>query len=240
MESEKVKEIKDSIQRKINRAEKSGDDFVNCVSVDVLKMYLTLINELESENERLKKDCADIADDYQEMGGFYYEEAQKNQQLKDKVAELESENKELRVVVDIANERTYRKKFTDEWRKEYQKELDKQGNGHIAGHPDFDLVYKLYFEQKDRIAELENEVEDRKAEVLHLQEYGKKLIMETELKRFVERLKNKLFKFFQDNEGLDGKISVGILYVDVIGVEAKDGTIISLGLIDKLLKEYEK
>lgn len=75
------------------------------------------------------------------------------------ISELESENKELRVVTDIANERTYRKKFTDEWRKEYQKELDKQGNGHIAGHPDFDLVYKLYFEQKDRIAELEKDKE---------------------------------------------------------------------------------
>ena len=56
---------------------------------------------------------------------------------------------------------------------------------------------------------------------------------------FAERLKNKLFDFFQDNEGLDGKISVGSLYVDVIGVEAEDGTIISLGLINKLLKEYE-
>ena len=75
------------------------------------------------------------------------------------ISELESENKELRVVTDIANERTYRKKFTDEWRKEYQKELDKQGNGHIAGHPDFDLVYKLYFEQKERIAELEEDKE---------------------------------------------------------------------------------
>ena len=75
------------------------------------------------------------------------------------INELESENKELRVVTDIANEREYRKKFTDEWRKEYQKELDKQGNGHIAGFPDFDLVYKLYFEQKDRIAELERENE---------------------------------------------------------------------------------
>ena len=75
------------------------------------------------------------------------------------INELESENKELRVVTDIANEREYRKKFTDEWRKEYQKELDKQGNGHIAGYPDFDLVYKLYFEQKDRIAELEKENE---------------------------------------------------------------------------------
>ena len=60
------------------------------------------------------------------------------------------------------------------------------------------------------------------------------------LKQFAEKLKNKLFEFFQDNEELDGKISVGPLYVDVIGVEAKDGTIISLGLIDELLKEYVK
>ena len=60
------------------------------------------------------------------------------------------------------------------------------------------------------------------------------------VKEFAEKVKNKLFEFFQDNEELDGKISVGVLYVDVIGVEAKDGTIISLGLIDKLLKEYEK
>ena len=72
------------------------------------------------------------------------------------VNELESENKELEVLVDISNEREYRKKFIEEWRKEYQKELDKQGKGHIAGFPDFDLVYKLYFEQKDRIAELED------------------------------------------------------------------------------------
>ena len=59
------------------------------------------------------------------------------------------------------------------------------------------------------------------------------------VKEFTDKLKIKLFESFQDNEELDGKISVGVLYVDVIGVEAKDGTIISLGLIDKLLKEYE-
>ena len=75
------------------------------------------------------------------------------------INELKSENKKLRNVINIANEREYRKKFNDEWRKEYQKELDKQCNGHIAGHPDFDLVYKLYFEQKDRIAELKSENE---------------------------------------------------------------------------------
>lgn len=125
---------------------------LKCNIDEMHKDALNLINKLE-------KDCTDIANDYQEMGKFYNEEAEKNEQLKDKVTELESENKELRVVVDIANERTYRKKFTDEWRKEYQKELDKQGNEHIAGYPDFDLVYKLYFEQKDRIAELKSENE---------------------------------------------------------------------------------
>ena len=117
MNSEKVKEIKKSLQQEIHLTEYVDSAYSENVSLDLLKDVLTLIKELESEN------------------------------------------KELRVVTDIANERTYRKKFTDEWRKEYQKELDKQGNGHIAGHPDFDLVYKLYFEQKDLIAELKSENE---------------------------------------------------------------------------------
>lgn len=68
---------------------------------------------------------------------------------------------------------------------------------------------------------------------------GCKLVELNAVKEFAEKLKNKLFEFFQDNEELDGKISVGTLYVDVIGVDAKDGTIISLGLIDRLLKEYK-
>ena len=159
MEIEEVKEIKEKLKEEIFIANSFGDK-LRKVPTKELEKILALINELENENERLKKDCADIANDYQEMGGFYYEETQKNQQLKDKVTELESENKELRVVVDIANERTYRKKFIEEWRKEYQKELDKQGKGYIAGFPDFDLVYKLYFEQKDRIAELEDKIEN--------------------------------------------------------------------------------
>ena len=60
------------------------------------------------------------------------------------------------------------------------------------------------------------------------------------VKEFAEKLKKKLFDFFEDNEELDGKISTGVLYVDIIGVEAEDGNIISLGLIDELLKEYEQ
>ena len=83
MESEKVKEIRDSIQRKINRAEKGEDDFVNCVSVDMLKMYLTLINELENENERLMK--------LQAKGGYRVAELGiENQQRKDRIAKLEN------------------------------------------------------------------------------------------------------------------------------------------------------
>lgn len=149
MNSEKVKEIKESLQQEIHLAEYVDSSYSENVSLDLLKDVLTLINELESENERLMK--------LQSRGGCRVAELGiENQQLKDKVTELESENKELKVLVDISNKREYRKKFIEEWRKEYQKELDKEGEGHIAGFPDFDLVYKLYFEQKDRIAELEN------------------------------------------------------------------------------------
>ena len=193
MNSEKVKEIKKSLQQEIHLTEYVDGAYAENVSLDLLKDVLTLINELESENERLKKDCADIANDYQEMGGFYYEETQKNQQLKDKVTELESENKELRVVVDIANEREYRKKFTDEWRKEQQKELDKQGNGHIAGHPDFDLVYKLYFEQKDRIAELEEDKEKWQRKAVNYYQmaksYGIECIIDNDIDELLKEYK---------------------------------------------------
>ena len=146
MNSEKVKEIKKALE-----FQKDGLAYIenNCVEIVYCKDILTLINELESENERL-------------VG-----------------------------VIDIANEREYRKKFNDEWRKEYQKELDKQGNGHIAGYPDFDLVYKLYFEQKDRIAELEKENERLDKVDKHYQELieNGKLIPSEQLKQFAERLK---------------------------------------------------
>ena len=64
----------------------------NALECDIDKMHqdaLNLINKLE-------KDCTDIANDYQEMGKFYNEEAEKNQQLNDRIAELERENELLR------------------------------------------------------------------------------------------------------------------------------------------------
>ena len=144
------------------------------------------------------------------------------------INELESENKELRVVTDIANERTYRKKFTDEWRKEYQKELDKQGNGHIAGHPDFDLVYKLYFEQKDRIAELEKENRQLNKAINNVQkgfdngEFISKDCQTRTLKQFVVKAKERCHNYYP---------SIDHYCCSEKAVSVKD--------IDELLKEYE-
>ena len=103
MKNEKVKEIKDSIQRKINRAEKVGDDLVNCVSIDALKMYLILINEFESENAKLTSAVVGNLDAYRD--GFIdganlnnrveNKWKKENQQLKDRITELEAWLKEL-------------------------------------------------------------------------------------------------------------------------------------------------
>lgn len=112
------------------------------------------------------------------------------------INELESENERLKILVDIANEREYRKKFNDEWRKEYQKELDKQGNGHIAGHPDFDLVYKLYFEQKDRIAELEKENGELKK---HITEVEKGIINIARERNKKDELASKFIDSYNDS-----------------------------------------
>ena len=144
------------------------------------------------------------------------------------INELESENKELRVVTDIANEREYRKKFTDEWRKEQQKELDKQGNGHIAGHPDFDLVYKLYFEQKDRIAELESENKRLNKAINNVQkgfdngEFISKDCQTRTLKQFVVQAKERCHNYYP---------SIDHYCCSEKAVSVKD--------IDELLKEYE-
>ena len=75
-------------------------------------------------------------------------------QVLDFIHRLQTENKEYETVFDIYNQRKYRKMFLEEWKKEYQKELDKQGDGVIAGFPDSDYVYKRYFEQKAEIERL--------------------------------------------------------------------------------------
>ena len=83
MNSEKVKEIKESLQQEIHLTEYVDSAYAENVSLDLLKDVLTLINELESENERLMK--------LQARGGCRVAELGiENQQLKDRIAELKN------------------------------------------------------------------------------------------------------------------------------------------------------
>lgn len=85
MESEKVKEIKESLQQEIHLTEYVDSAYSENVSLDLLKDVLTLINELETENERLMK--------LQSRGGCRVAELGiENQQLKDRITELETED----------------------------------------------------------------------------------------------------------------------------------------------------
>lgn len=58
------------------------------------------------------------------------------------------------------------------------------------------------------------------------------------VKEFAEKLKERLCVFFDENENNDGSIDKALLLISIIGVRAKDGTTISIGMIDDLLKEY--
>ena len=145
------------------------------------------------------------------------------------------------------------KEIKDKLEKEYFK-LDKEYSDHLAyGGKADKREEEIYFLRDviEFINELENENNRLSKKIVKIllsidtvKEMNDMCNIDEQIKQavkeFAEKVKNKLFEFFQDNEELDGKISVGPLYVDVIGVEAKDGTIISLGLIDRLLKEYEK
>lgn len=95
MESEKVKEIKEKLQEEIFIANSFGDK-LRKVPTKELENLLTLINELESENERLRLE-RDV------LIGKKIVEKQKHdkaiimkidiqKQLKNRIAELEKEN----------------------------------------------------------------------------------------------------------------------------------------------------
>ena len=87
MESKKIKEIKTKLQEEIFIAT-SFDDKLRRVPTTDLKDLLTLINEFESENERLQKDCMDITKDYQEMAKFYDEKCEECDSLKQQLNEM--------------------------------------------------------------------------------------------------------------------------------------------------------
>ena len=84
MESEKVKEIKEKLQEEIFIANSFGDK-LRKVPTKELENLLTLINELESENERL----------LEQRNKTYNIWVKDTEKLKDRIAELEKENARL-------------------------------------------------------------------------------------------------------------------------------------------------
>lgn len=105
MESEKVKEIKESLQQEIHLTEYVDRAYSENVRLDLLKDVLTLINELESENERLSKeldsewkDRRKAEEDLHKAQWNYKiglgQSQSVNKKLKDRIAELEKEIEE--------------------------------------------------------------------------------------------------------------------------------------------------
>ena len=86
MESEKVKEIKEKLQEEIFIAN-SFDDKLRKVPTKELENLQALINELESENKRQKQANKKVIN-------IIFSNNEENQQLKDRIAELEKENKD--------------------------------------------------------------------------------------------------------------------------------------------------
>ena len=82
MNNEKVKEIKAKIQEIIHLVEYIDEEYADCVSVGLLKDVLNLINELKSENEKLKQHKREL------QGG--------QQDLTKRIAELEKDNERLK------------------------------------------------------------------------------------------------------------------------------------------------
>ena len=91
MNSEKVKEIKKALEQN-NAYIPFINEHYNWDEISYADI-LTLINELESENERLMK--------LQARGGCRVAELGiENQQLKDRIAELEKENRQLNKAIN--------------------------------------------------------------------------------------------------------------------------------------------
>jgi hypothetical protein len=133
------------------------------------------------------------------------------ERLQGEKAELKEDNERWEAVFKISEERKYRKMFNEEWKKEYQKELDKQGEGLIAGSPDFDYVYQRYFEQKAEIEKLKDEKEEIRLFNLAIQNGEIDMRIESEMaKSFYHSIvqifeQNGATNFFTTTVDIEGK-----------------------------------
>ena len=144
MESEKVKEIKNNIIICSTKIECKGCSlFSNMKSTNcrnkLLADALTLINELESENERLKweKQTLENNDTLLAKVG---EMVQENQQLKDRISELEKEKKDY--YDRLNNLQTYIDNHEEIWKGNTNNAL-KQFAERLKEHPTM-KIYSLH------------------------------------------------------------------------------------------------
>ena len=119
MESEKVKEIKEKLQEEIFIANSFGDK-LRRVPTKELQNLLTLINELESEKEKLGKQCVD-------WNNLYHKKLDQNQQLKLENERLKESCKNCHYIKDLEISNGHAKELKDriaELEKENAKLLD--------------------------------------------------------------------------------------------------------------------
>lgn len=133
MNSEKVKEIKKASeycsQGKCEKCSIGKKDIKKCVDI-LLKDTLTYINELESENERLRKDNKLLrnAKVVYENVDYCYEDLKKAEK---RIAELEKENGELKQhitevekgIINIAKERNKKDELASKFIDSYNDSL---------------------------------------------------------------------------------------------------------------------
>ena len=174
MNSEKVKEIKESLDNCTNHY---GTDCYHCpylekgCNIKLMEASLTLINELESENERLNKSDTSKEESSIEYYNLYKDLKRKNKdlnelcelqrvsiaesfvrenQLKDRIAELEKENEILKGTKDrltFADRVRIVDSTTDRVLKQFAERLKEELQG-IVGANFIDETLKEFINEK--------------------------------------------------------------------------------------------
>ena len=113
--------------------------------------------------------------------------------------------------------KTFTSDFASDTQKAYKEGYDK---GFLDGREEFDIILQRNKQllqareiSKSDIERLKTQLQQANAGIVNC--IGCHLVELNAVNEFANKLKNKLFDFFQENEGLDGKISLGSLYVDV-------------------------
>lgn len=154
MESEKVKEIKKALEYCSNHSISDCsnvcpyDKYTRC-RTELTKDSLTLINELESENERLNKSDTSKEESSIEYYNLYRDFKRENQTLK-------AENERLKEVIADQNELCWNcKKSVKEFAEKLKKIVFEQGNPYNVPYEEFSQANVLFMVIDELLKEYE-------------------------------------------------------------------------------------